>query len=193
MKVEGSTLSVPTFNMLTYNGSTRSFNTNGHPMLEREQMRHRIRAAGLLVDGDRLLLVLHRNVHTGEEWWVPPGGGMEPCDVDAFDTTKRELFEETGLTGTVSRIAYVREFREVAQETHHLELFMPVDSWSGELTLDNLVDGDVDSALVADARWLTRDEMTDRVVYPEWLKDDWFWQDAVNGFAVIRYTGLAEE
>lgn len=41
-------------------------------------MRHRIRAAGLLIDQDRILMV---NENDGEQsYWVPPGGGFEARD-----------------------------------------------------------------------------------------------------------------
>lgn len=40
-------------------------------------MRHRIRAAALIVKDDSILLVQHVHPDTGELWWVPPGGGVE--------------------------------------------------------------------------------------------------------------------
>jgi len=158
-----------------------------------ERMRHRVRAAGLCVDRDRVLLVLHRHPQTGEEWWVPPGGGGEQGDADLFDTARREMFEETGLHASPARIAYVREFRETSQQCYHLELFISVETWEGQLTTDNLVEGDWDSEYVVESRWMSRAEMIGRTVYPIWLKEDWFWEDARAGFPETRYVGVAYE
>ncbi len=91
---------------------------------------HRIRAAGLVLDGQRILLVRHRTPGTERDWWIPPGGGLKPEDAGVLDTARREVFEETGLTATVSRIGYVNEWRQASTGIHHLEFFVPVDSFT---------------------------------------------------------------
>ena len=58
-------------------------------------MRHRIRAAGILVDQDRILMVNEND--DGRSYWVPPGGGFETQDGNTRNTVKREVWEETGL------------------------------------------------------------------------------------------------
>jgi 8-oxo-dGTP pyrophosphatase MutT (NUDIX family) len=50
---------------------------------------------GLLVAGDRILLVEHR-IRDGGTVWVGPGGGVEPGE-RLLDALFRELYEETGL------------------------------------------------------------------------------------------------
>ena len=42
-------------------------------------MKHRIRAAAIIVDGDSILLVKEEtnHPHDGRFWWIPPGGGVE--------------------------------------------------------------------------------------------------------------------
>ena len=60
-------------------------------------MKHRIRAAAIIVGDDRLLLVKHVHPQTGETWWVPPGGGLEGTET-IHECVKREVYEETGLT-----------------------------------------------------------------------------------------------
>jgi len=151
-------------------------------------MDHRIRAAALLVDGSRVLLVCHRDA-SGRTWWVPPGGGLNDRDESVFDTVVREVYEETGLTITVGRIAYLREFREASAETHHFEVFMAVDSWSGELTLEHLDPADADYTMVQEARWVERDELPGITVWPERLYEPGFWTDAAQGFPEVRYLG----
>jgi len=86
-------------------------------------VKHRVRAAGILIRGDSILLVLHRHPENSSEWWIPPGGGLKEEDGSIFQTAQREIFEETGLTAQLSRISYIREFRETSINIHHLEFF----------------------------------------------------------------------
>lgn len=159
----------------------------------KKTIEHRVRAAGIFTDQDRILLVCHRNPDHGDEWWIPPGGGVEPADRSLFDTARREIFEETGLVVQLSRIIYIREFREHPTRTYHLELFMAVDSYAGKLTITNIPHGDLDYGIVRDVQWLKRSELDGLVVWPEWLREDWFWQDAADGFPETRYTGMSHD
>jgi len=151
-------------------------------------MEHRIRSAGLIINNNSILLVLHRHPGNGDEWWVPPGGGLKSIDNSIFDTAKREIFEETGLTVVVNRISYIREYRETSVSVHHLEFFMPVESYSGQLTIKNVLPGDEDALYVKDVKWMKRPELDNIVVYPEWLRSDEFWQAAEQNFPDTRYT-----
>ena len=156
-------------------------------------MKHRIRAAGLFIDSDRILLVLHRSPENGNEWWIPPGGGFIEDDHTIFHTAQREIFEETGLHASLSRISHIREFRETSTNTYHLEFFMPVDSYSGELTIENIPPGDLDDGLIQRVQWLHRTELAVLTVWPEWIYEDWFWEDARAGFPETRYMGVGTE
>ena len=156
-------------------------------------MEHRVRAAGLLINGENTLLVLHRHPENGSEWWIPPGGGLIEEDDSIFQTAQREIFEETGLTAALSRICYIREFRETSTNIYHLEFFMPVDAYTGEITLDNIPKGDLDDGIIKAVKWLHRTELGDLVVYPEWMVEEWFWQDANAGFPQTKYTDVGVE
>jgi hypothetical protein len=102
-------------------------------------------------------------------------------------------FQETGLTAALSRICYIREFRETSTNIYHLEFFMPVDAYTGEITLDNIPKGDLDDGIIKAVKWLHRSELGDLVVYPEWMGEEWFWQDAHAGFPQTKYTGVGVE
>jgi ADP-ribose pyrophosphatase YjhB (NUDIX family) len=55
-------------------------------------LQHRIRAAGLLVREQSILLVRHEV--DGDVYWIPPGGGFEShSDRSTRDTVKRECRE----------------------------------------------------------------------------------------------------
>jgi ADP-ribose pyrophosphatase YjhB (NUDIX family) len=57
-------------------------------------MKHRIRAAGLILQNDCIRFVLHQDPSSGIAIWVPPGGGLISIDNSIFDAAKREIFEE---------------------------------------------------------------------------------------------------
>jgi len=156
-------------------------------------MKHRVRAAGLIIKDQYILLVLHRHPETGDELWIPPGGGLEEVDQTIFEAARREIFEETGLQVHPSRIAYFREFRETRTNTYHFEIYMPIYSYTGEITTENIPVNDHDYGIIKSVQWLHRSEIHDLVVWPDWIKEDWFWEDAKNGFPSIRYTGVSTE
>jgi 8-oxo-dGTP pyrophosphatase MutT (NUDIX family) len=156
-------------------------------------MIHRVRAAGLIVESQRILLVRHRTPGTERDWWVPPGGGLTPTDAGVLDTARREVFEETGLTATVSRIAYVNEWRQASTGIHHVEFFVPVDRYAGEASLRHLRQDETEAQFIKELRWMERPQLEGLIVYPAWLRSDWFWQDAAAGFPVTRYTGVELE
>ena len=51
-------------------------------------------------DGARVCLVLHRRLGL----WVQPGGHFEPGDSTVAAAAAREMYEETGLTGSLSPV-----------------------------------------------------------------------------------------
>ncbi|MEZ0275789.1 MAG: NUDIX domain-containing protein [Roseimicrobium sp.] len=151
-------------------------------------MKHRIRAAALVVNDDRILLVRHVYPENGESFWVPPGGGLEDADDSIFDCASREVFEEIGLTVTLSRIAYIREFSDQAIDTMHLEVFLFAESATGTITLEHLPPGQPDSDMIKESRFVSREEMQSLTVYPSELKDA-FWEHHESGFRETRYLG----
>lgn len=149
-----------------------------------DTMQHRIRAAALIVQDDRILLVkLHVNDRI---FWIPPGGGLKGSE-SIFGCAARETWEETGLCVELDRIAYIRQLADVEQDTNHLEFFLLASSWSGSVTLNNIPDDD-DPDLEA-AEFFTRDEIQQITVYPEILKGE-FWEDLRNGLPPTKYLGI---
>lgn len=152
-------------------------------------MKHRIRSAGLVVRDDEILLVAHQFSATGATIWIPPGGGVEREDESIFACAAREIFEETGLTASLSRIAYVQEFYHAPSDTRSCEFFCVVDRFSGTPTIDYLPPVSPDSDWITDLRWFKQHELDQIVVYPEELRDR-FWQDLKDGFPTVHYLGL---
>lgn len=152
-------------------------------------MEHRIRAAVILIEEGKILLVKHVDPQSGEEWWIPPGGGLQPEDNSIIDCARREVWEETGLEVTLAKLLYLREFHQRGSSVHHIEWFFLADSYAGELTMGNLVDTDPDAEWIQELAWLGPGEMQELVVYPEILLDR-LWADLEAGFPETRYLGV---
>jgi 8-oxo-dGTP pyrophosphatase MutT (NUDIX family) len=150
-------------------------------------MQHRIRAAALIVQDNRILLVKHKHPITGNVWWVPPGGGLKDAE-SIFECAKRETWEETGLRVDLTRVVSFRQFADMEHGAHCLELFLLAASWSGSLTLANLT-GEPDEQYVDGLEFLSREELQSITVYPEILKNH-FWEDFKKGFPETKYLGV---
>ena len=151
-------------------------------------MRHRIRAAAIVVEGDSVLLVQHQHdeLHGGLPWWEPPGGGVEG-EESLTECAQRETLEETGLSVELGQIAYVREL--VGPDYHHCEVFFVATSHSGTPMVGTSPGAfDVDH-IIKDARFVPRSEMAEMTIYPEEIKTT-FWDDLASKFSVTRYLGV---
>jgi 8-oxo-dGTP diphosphatase len=156
-------------------------------------MRHRIRAAALIVRNLEILLVCHRTPGTADTWWIPPGGGLEAFDTSIFAGASREVFEETGLQAACSRIAYIREFVGTSRQIRHLELFVVADEFSGEITLANLPPAGADFEMIQESRWVGQDALSALTVYPNIIQTREFWDDYTAGFPIPKYLGCQLE
>ena len=152
-------------------------------------LQHRIRAAGLLVRDQSILLVRHEV--DGDIYWIPPGGGFESqSDRSTRDTVKRECREETGLDVEVGPLVYVREFAEPLAGRFHMELFYRVNAWCGELSLDNLIGLGGDEHDIREVAWVARDDLPRLPsFYPAELLDD-VWERLAVPIPPIRHLGL---
>jgi 8-oxo-dGTP diphosphatase len=91
--------------------------------------RLRLRACGLCIENNRLLLVNHVGL-TGGVFWAPPGGGVDLNEA-ATDTLVREFLEETGLLVEVRDFLFACEF--IKEPLHAVELFFLVKRIGGSL------------------------------------------------------------
>jgi ADP-ribose pyrophosphatase YjhB (NUDIX family) len=143
-------------------------------------MKHRVRAAGILIEGDRLLLICERILSDGTKFWIPPGGGLEANGESLPDCVKREFREETGLTVEVGPLLYLREFSEPSRRTHHIEAFFRVTRLPHPpVACENHT-----------MCWFTRDQIEPAVVLPDQIKRDFL---AGNGLSGPQYLGISHE
>jgi len=73
-----------------------------------------VRAQVVLVDGDCVLLARHRRPE--RDYWVLPGGSIEPGET-ADGAAVREIREETGLDVEIARLLFVDEPRSTPELT----------------------------------------------------------------------------
>lgn len=89
----------------------------------------RVRACGLLIRGNDLLMVNHKGVTDGD-FWAPPGGGVEFGD-SIHDTLVKEFVEETGLQIKATNFLFGCEY--IQKPIHSIELFYHVEQVGGVL------------------------------------------------------------
>jgi 8-oxo-dGTP diphosphatase len=120
--------------------------------------RLRLRACGILVIDDRLLMINQRSLVNGD-FWSPPGGGVEFGET-AKGCLKREFLEETGLEIEVSGFLFACEFIDLP--LHAVELFFRVIQTGGMLRTG--FDPEIKSGeqLIQETKFLSWEEIKDK-------------------------------
>lgn len=114
----------------------------------------RVRAVGLLVENDRILLLKHQGIGSKGYLWSPPGGGVD-FGQSAEETVIREFREETGLEVSIEKFLFVNEHRD--EEHHAIELFFEVRRVSGTATLGT--DPEINEQILTDFGYFTAEEL----------------------------------
>lgn len=118
--------------------------------------RIRVRACGICIENDRVLMIGHRAILGENTFWSPPGGGVEVGEM-AEDALRREFLEETGLEISVGNLLIMNEF--VKLPLHGIELFFEVKRVGGELILGHDPEMNLDEQLIQKIEWLSLDEI----------------------------------
>ena len=147
-------------------------------------MQQRIRSVAIIVnDKNQILLCRNRSAHTGQDYYVPPGGGLDDGE-NVLINAVREAKEETGLEIEIDKLVYYAEFLSSHFKCHNLELYFLAKSFKGQIKWDHPDADDVIEEVV----WLGQSDLTGKRVFPDILKDK-FWEDLKNGFPEVRYLG----
>jgi len=147
-------------------------------------MKHRIRVAILLKKDSNILLVKHVDPVSQSTWWVPPGGGLENGDDSIFDCAIRETKEETNLDVEIQDIKYIREYLDTKNQTLNIEIFLNGKIIGGKISLKNIAGNGADEDYIKDVSWLAQEDLQDKIVYPEILKDN-FWTNQSNNISYL--------
>ncbi len=116
----------------------------------------RVRACGVCVKDDRILLVRHGKTVGNSAFWAPPGGGVGYGET-LQDCLKREFQEETGLEVKVERFLFVNEFLE--PPLHAVEFIFEVSIVGGELQTGTDPEAAANEQLIEQVQWLTVKEL----------------------------------
>lgn len=92
----------------------------------------RVRACGIYLREDRILLVGHQLSEHQTTFWAPPGGGVLFSE-KASEAVQREFLEETGLQVVTGDLLFVNEY--IGNSLHALELYFQVHFMDGAVRL----------------------------------------------------------
>lgn len=137
----------------------------------------RVRAAGLLLTDDGLLLVELRSPVSNKLIWTPPGGGVEFGE-PIRETLKREYKEETGLEIVVEELVHINEF--IQSEFHAIEFFFKVSTIGGTMNLGNDPEYTSEDQILKQLAYFKQEDLSDIDIKPVFLKKD-FWDSKFGG------------
>ena len=144
-----------------------------------EELRPRIRVAGILIEDDKILLIQHQK--NDKKYWLIPGGGN-----DWGESTKeaviREYKEETNLDIKVDKFLFFSETISPDKSRHVLNLFYRVHRGNRDNKFMKLGD----EAVLAGLKFFGKDEIKDLTIYPN-IKDNLV--KIMNGEKVESYLG----
>ncbi len=139
----------------------------------------RIRACGICIHEDKVLMMKHQAILGRLPFWAPPGGGVELGET-ASDALKREFLEETGLVVEVNELLLMNEF--VNLPLHGIELFFRVQIKSGVFRLGNDPEHAPGQQLILSAEWLSLSEI--HRLMPEQCHK--FWKKFIDLSDILR-------
>lgn len=118
----------------------------------------RLRVCGLLIDGERVLLVKHLGLGKFGELWSPPGGGVEFGE-NLNAALQREFLEETHLKVEIGTLQFVYEY--IHPPLHTVECFFKVKPISllSEMKLGLEPESGQDFPNLVDISFWTMDEI----------------------------------
>lgn len=147
-------------------------------------MKHRISAGALVVHQNRILLV--RYAGTGSpDYWVAPGGGVDHRE-ELMAAARREAFEEANIDIEPYKLAYIEEL--TCPDSRICKFWFAARYLSGDASAHR---PEAKKEGIAEARWLARDELAGKHVFPSVLNDR-FWSDLEAGFPAIGHFGPRE-
>ncbi len=116
----------------------------------------RLRACGICLREDSILLVKHAGLGTSGELWSPPGGGIH-YNESAEEAVVREIKEETGLDSKVKNLLFVNEYFN--GKLHAIELFFESNIINGSLIVGEDPELAKEDQMIKEARFVSFEEL----------------------------------
>lgn len=135
------------------------------PSAKRLECMREVRVAALVVREGRLLVIRHRHPDPEKEYWVVPGGDLEPGESPA-EGARREMEEETGLHVKVERLSYLLDQEYRKRRELSLYFFCTCDDGEPVASAELLKrKGD----FVHELLWIRPEELVGKRFFPEAL------------------------
>jgi len=116
----------------------------------------RVRVCGICMKGDSLLLVNHHSLNESNDFWAPPGGGMD-FGQSAEQNLKREFLEETGLEIEIEKFLFVHEYLKAP--LHAIELIFKVNEVGGNLVKGIDPEMEKSEQIIHDVQYISMDRI----------------------------------
>jgi len=113
-----------------------------------------VRVAVVIVRGNRILLGRHRK--RGTDYWIVPGGRLEPGE-SLVQCGRREILEETGLQVDLGPLLYIGEFQ--GKGFRVLDFFFLGSSPDGDPVPGYDPEDSGPERVFQDLKWLSREEL----------------------------------
>lgn len=136
----------------------------------------RIRVAGILIRGNRLLLIAHKK--NDEIYWLLPGGGVDYGE-SLDEALIREFMEELNISVDVKDIVLVSDSIDPSGDRHVVNICFLCTFKSGDFVLG-------EDKRLYDFRFFDRDEIGSVEIFPP-INNDLI--DIMNGIIKDRYIG----
>lgn len=134
----------------------------------KKQSSFKYRVAGVLLDGDRVLV--HKCLQ--DSYWSLPGGKIH-CGETSSEALQREIREEIGILIQPSRLLWVSEniYRQTGVIIHEIAFYYLVENSGG---MNNLIKTDhfdgIETGKELFFQWWNIDDLSQLELYPQFLK-----------------------
>lgn len=112
---------------------------------------------GICVQDNKILLINHSGLNESNEFWSPPGGGLQFGET-IENCLKREFLEETNTVISVGKFLTVREF--LKPPLHAIELYYEVKIESGKVQKG--FDPEMKEQIIKEIQWLSFVEVLEK-------------------------------
>ena len=124
-----------------------------------EKIRPRVRVAGILIEGGRILLIEHTK--NDKKYWLVPGGGVDWGE-SAAEALIREFKEETSLDIEVEKFLFISETIAPDKQKHVINLYFKIKKSENSSNIMKLGE----EKILTDLRFIPEDEIKNIKLYP---------------------------